>query len=59
MDRFYTSPELFLELKALNIGACVINFYIIKRIIKGNSSMEETIWYDKGPEIKDPFVIKW
>lgn len=23
MDRFYTSPELFYELKQLNIGACV------------------------------------
>lgn len=23
MDRFYTSPELFHELKKLNIGACV------------------------------------
>ena len=23
MDRFYTSPELFDELKKLNIGACV------------------------------------
>ena len=22
MDRYYTSPELFIELKALNIGAC-------------------------------------
>jgi len=23
MDRFYTSPELFDELKQMNIGACV------------------------------------
>ena len=23
MDRFYTSPQLFYELKKLNIGACV------------------------------------
>ena len=25
MDRYYTSPELFANLKSLNIGACVKN----------------------------------
>ena len=26
MDRFYTSPELFISLKEMNIGACVFFF---------------------------------
>ena len=26
MDRFYTSPQLFYELKKINIGACVSLF---------------------------------
>ena len=30
MDRFYTSPELFYDLKQLNIGACVITLCLIK-----------------------------
>ena len=32
MDRFYTSPELFDELKKLNIGACVHTKYIVEFI---------------------------
>ena len=33
MDRFYTNPELFYELKKLNIGACVINNYFFKNFV--------------------------
>ena len=36
MDRFYTSPELFDELKKMNIGACVRNYFIyLMNIVKG------------------------
>ena len=28
MDRFYTSPELFISLKEMNIGACVFFFSV-------------------------------
>ena len=36
MDRFYTSPELFSELRQLNIGACV-KYYLFfnKKAFKG------------------------
>ena len=37
MDRFYTSPDLFSELKSLNIGACV--FIDFLKIFLGNNLM--------------------
>ena len=48
MDRFYTSPELFDELKKLNIGACVNNNLISLIKISGDHIMEKIKWYDKG-----------
>ena len=36
MDRYYTSPELFADLKALNIGACgTIQWSRLKGMNKG------------------------
>ena len=47
MDRFYTSPELFDELKKLNIGACV-NYFMKLKSILGDYLMKKINWYDKG-----------
>jgi len=49
MDRFYTSPELFYQLKKLNIGACVSNKSL--KLNKGNYTMIKIKGNDKG--IKD------
>ena len=36
MDRFYTNPELFYELKQLNIGACgTVQWQRLKGMTKG------------------------
>ena len=58
MDRFYTSPKLFLILKQMNIGACVKAFlaYID---IKGNNLMTTISRNVKIIKNKNIFFEKW
>jgi len=56
MDRLYTSPELFYQLKKLNIGACVIIKF--SNFNKGNYLMIKIKRNDKRIQNKDIFIEK-